>query len=204
MCFGTESADAGRHQDRTGEDRRSFDNQFLGIQSPITSDAFNQAIERHLLHDKSRIETIAVNMMWIPLTKMIIGPFVCRLIEIVRAWIDGQLFHAGGIKIRLPQYLRVGLVQQLDALGDNRLVFACGGTDLANKDRYGPDPFVRIGLDLLRFKRRHGTIANEVVNARDGSVQDVGIFAFAINRQEGFDGPPHEQTVDDFSFGLML
>ena len=89
-CLGPAAADAGRHENRAGQDDRRFLQTKRGIVRRLV-DAFEQRVKRHGLQDEPRIVARVVDLVRIPLAEVIVGPLVGGMIEIVSPWIERQL-----------------------------------------------------------------------------------------------------------------
>ena len=136
-------------------------------------DARRQHVQRHLLHDKPAVATLVIDVVWIPLAEVVIGPLVDRMIKIVGPRVERKLVQQLGIEMSFSQQGRIRAPKDFKRSGNEPFVAAGALSHVANVQRDRADPLVPIRLDpLLGAQHGDGPMADVVVQFGDGPVDD--------------------------------
>ena len=87
------TTDSRRHQHRTGQHSRSLEHQQVNQLRPSRLHALSQSIQRHLLQHEPAVATLLVDLVWVPLSKMMVGAFVHRMVKIISARVKRKLIQ---------------------------------------------------------------------------------------------------------------
>ncbi len=93
MGIGAAAADAGRHQDRSGQHGCRFEASVFVRNVQRFLGATHQRVQCHLLDDKASIVPSIVNVIGVPLSKVIVGTFVGGVVKVVSPWIKRQFIQ---------------------------------------------------------------------------------------------------------------
>ena len=104
-----------------------------------------QRIERDLLQHEAAIVAAVVDVVQVPLAEVVVGPLAGRVIEVVGARIERQLFDQLRIEPGLLQDLRIGVGENRQRPLDQLLVRARGHADVVDVQRNRPQPLVAYG-----------------------------------------------------------
>ncbi len=133
-----------------------------------------QHVERDLLHDKAIVKAAAVDVMRIPLAKVVVGPLVDRMIEVVGPGIEGQLVEPVQIELGFAQDRLVGGAQDIECPADDLGIASDAHPRVADNQGHGAQPLVGVGLDPLRGAQHgNGAMAHVVVQLRNRAVNDT-------------------------------
>ncbi len=154
-----------------------------------------------MLQHKSPIAALVVESMWVPLAEMMIGPLVCRMVEVVSPRIDRQLVEQLRIEPGGFEHGRIGVTQQFKPPGNDFVVAPGGHSRAGDKPRDWSHPLLRIGLDLLgRVQHCHGAITEKIVQPLQGTGHDpLGFIPRPPLGQHRFGHAANEERPQQFA-----
>ena len=168
-------------------------------------DPLQHGVQRHLLQHEAAAAARVVQLAQVPLPEEIVRPLVHRMVEVVGPRIDGQFFQQCDVEHRFVLERGIDAFEDREGTRDQVVIAAHGHARPADEKRDRPDPFMRIGLDLLlRAKHGDGPVAEVIVQLGDcGGDDAIGFLPRPTLLQHGFADPADKQRLEQPLFRLV-
>jgi hypothetical protein len=194
---GTGPADRRGHQHRTRQHRRRLAELFLlgnlgGRLHPV-----QQRVENHAAHHKPPVTTRDVHQVRVPLAEGVIRTAVDRVRVVVRPQVERQFVQQVEVEVGPGQHGGGHRPQNLDRPRDHRLVPAVGHPHLAQIQRNGSMPLVRVGLHPPAiFEHRHRPMPEVIIQLAQRPLhQPLRLGPGPPLRQGRLEDPCHKERI---------
>ena len=153
------------------------------------------------MDDKAMEVSFVVDGMFIPLSEMIVGSLVGRVVEIERSRINRKFIKTIRIEMSRLQNRIIGLRKKLKGLLDDVAIATGRQPSVANVNRNRPNPLLSLGFDFSRLKRCDWAMTKIVVEFFKCSVGErLRIYCCGLvhvdSAKHGFDRPADEKRIE--------
>ena len=125
--------------------------------------ACHECIDGDLLKYKPAVIAFGVDTVRIPLTEVVIGAFVYRMIKIVGSWVQSDFVEQVRVELGFAKQRRGCFKQDGFSAFDQIVVRSIGDADISNIQWDRSQPFVRVGFKLVAFQGCHGSKTDVVI-----------------------------------------
>ena len=168
------------------------------------SNTSEQGVHSDLLQHKTAIVGVLIHQVGIPLTKIVVWSLVHRMIEIVCPRIESQLVQVIRIELSVLQNLWRCRPQYIQSTADDFKVRTERDAYIANIQRDGTKPFVRVWLQTPSFKHGNRSKAHIVIETIDRFRNDsVDFVPWPPLLKNALDRSTQEQTIEQ-AFGFLM
>jgi hypothetical protein len=164
-----------------------------------------QGIERDLPDDEPSVTSPTIDVVGVPFAELIVWAAVDRVAEVVTSRIKGVFVQGLEIEIGLVEQLGIGLLEQLDQLGDHVVIAPFDRPGPAHKEGDRADPLMGIRLDAaLVVEHRDRPMSQKVIELRDRVGDDPLTFVPGGSLgQDRLAGPSRKKRIQKQVFRLM-